>query len=95
MHKKLAYQKMCSRWYTRNGLEHPPYSPDLTPSDLYLFRPLKNHLAGCHFRTDAEVQEAIMKWLCDLNPDFFYACFDRLVYQWHKYFNNHGDYAEK
>jgi histone-lysine N-methyltransferase SETMAR len=27
-------------------LDHPSYSPDLAPSDFYLFGPLKNHLGG-------------------------------------------------
>ncbi|GBN26107.1 hypothetical protein AVEN_169632-1 [Araneus ventricosus] len=70
------------------------YSSDLVPSDFHFFGPLK-HLTGRHFRTDAEVQEAVVKWLHDLDPDFFCAGFDRLVYRWHKCFNNHGDYVEK
>jgi hypothetical protein len=31
------------KWDT---LMHPPYSPDIAPSDLYLFRSLDNHLRG-------------------------------------------------
>ncbi|GBL85651.1 hypothetical protein AVEN_193113-1 [Araneus ventricosus] len=56
---------------------------------------LKKHLTGSHFRTDAEVQEAVVKWLRDLDPDCFYAGFDKLVFLWPKCFNNHGDYVEK
>ncbi|GBN27986.1 Receptor-type tyrosine-protein phosphatase H, partial [Araneus ventricosus] len=56
---------------------------------------LKKHLKGRHFRTDTEVQEAIVKWLRDLDPDFFYAGFDKLVCRWHICFNNHDDYVEK
>ncbi|GBN27970.1 Mariner Mos1 transposase [Araneus ventricosus] len=76
-------------------LEYPPYSPDHVPSDFDLFGQLKKHLEGRHFRTDTEVQEAIVKWLRDLDPDFFYAGFDKLVCRWHKCFNNHDDYVEK
>jgi len=32
-------------------LSHPPYSPDLTPSDFYLFRHLKQHLRRTRFMT--------------------------------------------
>jgi histone-lysine N-methyltransferase SETMAR len=35
----------------KNGCEllsHPPYSPDLAPSDYHLFGPLKDHLRGYH-----------------------------------------------
>jgi transposase len=27
-------------------LQHPPYSPNLAPSDFHLFGPLKQHLSG-------------------------------------------------
>jgi len=36
-------------------LLHPPYSPDLAPSDLYLFAVLKEHLSGTHFSSDNDV----------------------------------------
>ena len=36
-------------------LLHPPYSPDLAPSDLYLFPVLKEHLSGTHFSSDNDV----------------------------------------
>ena len=36
-------------------LSHPPYSPDLTPSDFYLFRHLKQHLRGTRFFDDNEL----------------------------------------
>ncbi|GBM24025.1 hypothetical protein AVEN_33987-1 [Araneus ventricosus] len=49
------------------------HCPDLTPSDFPLFGLLKKHLAGHHFRTDVEVQVAVLKWLHNLDPDFFYA----------------------
>jgi hypothetical protein len=36
-------------------LPHPPYSPDLAPSDLFLFADLKRMLAGKKFSTNEEV----------------------------------------
>lgn len=32
--------------FSGDVLPHPPYSPDLTPSDYYLFRSLQNSLNG-------------------------------------------------
>jgi histone-lysine N-methyltransferase SETMAR len=43
-------------------LSHPPYSPDLAPSDYYLFGPLKEHLRGCHYENDEAVQKALRSW---------------------------------
>ena len=37
-------------------IPHPPYSPDLAPSDFFLFPLLKKHLKGNHYETDAEVE---------------------------------------
>jgi len=38
---------------------HPPYSPDLEPSDLHLFLYLKFFLAGQWFDDNNEVKEAV------------------------------------
>jgi histone-lysine N-methyltransferase SETMAR len=44
-------------------LEHPPYSPDLAPSDLHPFGLLKDHLGGKCFADDEEVETEVRKWL--------------------------------
>jgi [histone H3]-lysine36 N-dimethyltransferase SETMAR len=36
-------------------LPHPPFSPDLAPSDFFLFADLKRMLAGKKFSTNEEV----------------------------------------
>jgi len=40
-------------------LYHPPYSPDLSPPDYFLFPKLKMKLQGFHFAHVAEIQEAV------------------------------------
>jgi histone-lysine N-methyltransferase SETMAR len=35
---------------------YPPYSPDLAPSDFYLFGRLKSDLQGMRFADDAVIQ---------------------------------------
>jgi hypothetical protein len=42
-------------------LPHPPYSPDLAPSDYHLFRSISNNMPGVSFNNDAELQN----WLDD------------------------------
>ena len=44
-------------------LDHPPYSPDLAPSDYHLFHGLKKQLKGRHFSSDTEVIAAAETWL--------------------------------
>ena len=50
----------------RNGYElipHPAYSPDLAPSDYFLFPNLKKDIRGLHFRSDEEVVTAVVEWV--------------------------------
>ena len=43
-------------------LDHPPYSPDLAPSDFHLFPKLKESLRGQRFQTDDDVMAAVNEW---------------------------------
>ena len=44
-------------------LDHPAYSPDLAPSDYFLFRNLKSHLCGVRYPDDEALKEAVKEWL--------------------------------
>ncbi|PNF20109.1 hypothetical protein B7P43_G04790 [Cryptotermes secundus] len=46
-----------------NLLTHPPYSPNLAPSDFYLFGRLKSDLQGMQFVDDAVIQ-TVREWKC-------------------------------
>jgi hypothetical protein len=52
-------------------LPHPPYSPDLAPSDFYVFGLLKQAMGGKYFRSDEEVQQAVQEWLRSQPKIFF------------------------
>jgi len=47
-HRALATQKKLA-YLGFKSLDHPPYSPDLAPSDYHLFPGLKKQLKGRHF----------------------------------------------
>ena len=53
-------------------LNHPPYSPDLAPSDYYLFRNLKSYLRGTRFRDEDELKAATEAWFEDQIDDFYF-----------------------
>jgi len=74
--KKLAYLGF-------QCLDHPPYSPDLAPSDYYLFPGLKKQLKGHHFSSDADVTAAAETWLDGQPSEFFLSCLQKLG-QWMK-----------
>jgi len=44
-------------------LKHPPYSPDLAPSDFHFFGPMKEHFRDQKFAVYNEVMEAVQSWL--------------------------------
>jgi len=71
--KKLAYLGF-------QCLDHPPYSPDLDPSDYHLFPGLKK-LKVRHFLSNAEVIAAAGAWLDGQPSEFFFSGLQKLEQQ--------------
>ena len=72
-HARVHTCKVAMDAVERNGHElipHPAYSPDLAPSDFFLFPNLKTDIRGLHFRSDEEVVTAV-EWVNGKDPDFF------------------------
>jgi hypothetical protein len=59
-------------------LYHPPYPPDLSPPDYFLFLKLKMKLKGLHFADVAEIQEAVIDELKKVQREEFSAAFQKL-----------------
>ena len=81
----------------RNGYElipHPAYSPDLAPSDSFLFLNLKKDIRGLHFRSDEEVVTAFKEWVNGKDPDFFSSGLMALEHCWFKCITLEGNYIE-
>jgi hypothetical protein len=54
------YSRRCMSGRADNHKNpHPPYSPDLAPSDYHVSGPLKEAMGGKEFRSDEEVQQAV------------------------------------
>ncbi len=75
-------------------LPHPPYSPDLAPSDYYLFRHLKKHLRGHHFQNTQQLSDTVTEFLTSRPQAFYQEGFEELVKRFGKCINNHGSYFE-
>jgi histone-lysine N-methyltransferase SETMAR len=76
-------------------LNHPPYSPDLAPSDYFLSRVVKKFLWGKRFSSDEEVKEAVTTWFEEQSKDFFCRWIKSLQQKWAKCIELLGDYIEK
>jgi hypothetical protein len=59
-------------------LYQPPYSPDLSPPDCFLFPTLKMKSKGLHFADVAEIQEAVPDELKKAQQEEFSAVFQKL-----------------
>lgn len=76
-------------------LEHPPYSPDLAPSDFYLFPKMKKELRGKKFSSDEEVKSAISAYFDDKEKSFFFDGINKLIDRSNKCIRVKGEYIEK
>jgi histone-lysine N-methyltransferase SETMAR len=54
---------------------HPPYSPDLAPSDFYLFGYVKGQLNGCSFTSGDELLSAIESFFDQIEKSILIAVF--------------------
>jgi histone-lysine N-methyltransferase SETMAR len=82
--KKLAYLDF-------QCLDHPPYFPDLTPSD---YPGLKNQMKGRHFSSDAEVIPAAGTCLGGQHSDFFFSGLQKLEQRAKKCIKLRGEHVE-
>ena len=76
-------------------VSHPPYSPDLAPSDFHLFGLMKDGLCGQHFPSYDAVVQAVKQWATSAGADFYERGMQALVHRWRKCIANGGDYVEK
>ena len=76
-------------------VEHPPYSPDLAPSDFHLFPQLKRVIAGTHFQSNDDVIHAVEAFLNDQEKEFYKSGIEALKHRWQKCIDKEGDYVEK
>ena len=73
---------------------HPPYSPDLAPSDFFLFGKLKSEPRGRSFESRAALGSAIFQSLQRWSDDVWNDGLKKLPERWHKCIRSRGDYFE-
>jgi hypothetical protein len=80
------------RFLANHGIpvvQQPPYSPDMTPCDFWLFPKLKMTLKGEGFDT---IKENMTKHLNSIRKDSFKKCFQHWQNRWHKCIASEGAY---
>lgn len=76
-------------------LPHPPYSPDLAPSDYWLFADLKKMLAGKKFRTNEEVIAETEAYFEAKDKSFYKSGIEMLERRWNDCVALDGDYVDE
>lgn len=75
-------------------LPHPPYSPDLAPSDYWLFRRMQNDLGGHRFQSFEEIEKWLNDWIEAKEDSFFRDGIRKLPERWEKVVASDGQYFE-
>jgi len=78
-----------------SALPHPAYSPDLAPSDYWLFPAMKKPLRGKRYHTLQELATALSKWESNTPQEWFAAGIQKLQERWQKCVSLDGGYIEK
>ena len=87
---KVATQKLADlKWQM---VPHPPYSPDLAPTDYHLFRSMTHFLDGKKFEDQEDVKSAISDYFESLDHEFFQRGILSLGERWNKVIENGGSY---
>lgn len=87
---KLTRQKLLDLGW--EILPHPPYSPDIAPSDYHLFRSMQNFFAGKQFADDAAVKTALEEFFESKPPQFYAEGIHALPSRWKRILEYDGNY---
>ena len=71
-------------------VRQPPYSPDLAPSEFWLFPKLR----GCRYERIEEMKEAVTKVIDTLTQKDFHGALQKLLEWYNKCIAARGDYFE-
>lgn len=75
-------------------LPHPPYSPDIAPSDYHLFRSMQHGLAEQSFTTYEDTKNWLDSWIASKDQSFFRQGIRLLPERWDKIVASDGQYFE-
>jgi histone-lysine N-methyltransferase SETMAR len=73
-------------------LDHPPYSPDLSPSDFHLFRSLEHFLNKKKFRDIEHLRRELTNFFESKDNEFYERGIDLLPERWQKTLDSNGEY---
>lgn len=79
-------------WIT---IPHPPYSPDIAPTDYHLFRSLSNYLSEKKFDDDNDLKTALATFFDQKSPVFYERGILCLPDRWRQVIETDGAYIDQ
>lgn len=73
-------------------LPHPPYSPDLAPTDYHLFRSLSNSLRGKIFEEESDIIKYLANFFDSQPKEFYTRGIYSLPTRWQEVVDRDGEY---
>ena len=92
-HTSLVVQQFLAE-KSIHVITKPPYSPDLAPSDFWMFPALKMGLKGTHFATTEDIKSNATAQLRKIPKEVFRRCFQQWHDRWSKFVCAQGSYFE-
>ena len=92
-HKAICVRDLLGRWRWE-VLEHPSYSPDLSPCDYDLIPKLKAPFRGHRFRTRDDISIAVLRLIMTNFSHGEANCIRTLPHRWQRTIDSLGDYFE-
>lgn len=89
---RLTLQKLNELGY--EVLPHPPYSPDLSPTDFHFFKHLDAFLQKKTFTNQEGIKNAVQQFIDSRTPAFYVTGINKLISQWQKCTDCNGDYFD-
>lgn len=88
----MTRQKLHELGY--ETLDHPPYSPDLSPTDYHFFKHLDNFLKEKCFKNQEDAKNAFADFIASRAPEFYATGINKLVSHWQKCVDSNGFYFD-
>ncbi|KOC71366.1 Histone-lysine N-methyltransferase SETMAR, partial [Habropoda laboriosa] len=75
-------------------LKHPPYSPDLSPTDYHFFKHFDNFLREKIFRDKEDAVNTFVEFINSRTPGFYCNGIETLVKRWKNCIESNGNYFD-
>lgn len=90
---KMSEQKMKELHIER--LPHPPYSPDISPNDFFLYGYVKNKLKGRSFQSRDSLVNAVVDIIQKIDKDVWISVYNEWIRRLKEVIDKGGEYIHK